>query len=205
MKRSTLALTLTAALLALASAAAQADTTPWEVRVRATHLSPANDAAPLGGTGAADRIHVSSKTIPEFDISYFFAPNVAAELVLTIPQKHHVTLDGADIGTFKHLPPTLLAQYHFSPAASFSPYVGAGLNYTNISSVHLLGGSGSLEHKSFGLALQAGANFKLDSKWSLNLDVKKIKIGSDVMVSGARVSEVKVDPLLVAVGLGYRF
>jgi outer membrane protein len=116
-----------------------------------------------------------------------------------------VTLDGADIGTFKHLPPTLLAQYHFAPGSQFSPYLGAGLNYTNITDVRLLGGAGGLEHKSFGLALQAGANFKLDGAWSLNVDVKKVKIGSDVMVGGVKASAVKIDPLLVAVGLGYRF
>ena len=55
------------------------------------------------------------KTIPELDISYFFTPNIAAELVLTVPQEHRVYLNGTDIGSFKHLPPTLTLQYHFMP------------------------------------------------------------------------------------------
>lgn len=42
----------------------------------------------------------------------------------------------ADVGTFKHLPPTLLAQHHF-PLNGFKPYVGAGVNYTRFSSVDL--------------------------------------------------------------------
>ena len=97
---------------------AMAQETPWQVRVRAVHLNPADKSDPLGGVGASDRIGVSNKTIPEVDISYFVTPNISAELVLTYPQKHDVTLDGQKIGTFKHLPPTLLAQYHFTPTSS---------------------------------------------------------------------------------------
>jgi len=124
---------------------------------------------------------------------------------LTYPQKHDVYLDGASIGTFKHLPPTLSAQYHFAPNASVSPYLGAGVNYTNISQVKLLAGKGSLESNSFGLSLQAGVDFKIDKNWSINIDVKKVQIRSDVKVSGVKVSAVKVDPVLVGLGLGYRF
>ncbi|MFZ2318518.1 MAG: OmpW family outer membrane protein [Pseudomonas sp.] len=193
------------ATLGMVAGNAMAEQSPWLVRVRVERLSPADKADPVGGAGASDRISVSKKTIPELDISYFFSPNVSAELILTYPQKHDVYLDGGKIGTFKHLPPTLLGQYHFTPEATFSPYVGAGLNYTNITKVDLLNGAGGLEHKSFGLALQAGADYKIDKNWSLNFDVKKIQIRSDVTISGAKVSNVQVDPWLVGVGVGYRF
>jgi len=175
------------------------------VRARAVNISPANGSDPVGGVGAADRITVSSKTIPEVDISYFFTPNWSAELILTYPQKHDVYLDGVNIGTFKHLPPTLTAQYHFAPGAQVSPYIGAGVNYTRISNVSLLGGAGDLNQDSWGLAVQAGLDFKLDKNWSLNVDVKKVQIRSDVYVGGAKVSNVKVDPVLFGIGVGYRF
>jgi outer membrane protein len=196
--------TLGLATLAAGHATA-AEAGPWLVRVRALHLDPADKSDPVGGAGAANRLTLDSKTFPELDISYFFTPNLAAELVLTYPQKHDVLLDGKSIGTMKHLPPTLLAQYHFLPNAQLRPYVGAGLNYTTMSKVHLLNGNAGLEHKSFGLALQAGADFALDKNWSLNLDVKKVQIRSDVNSAGAIISKVKVDPLLVSVGVGYRF
>lgn len=202
-KRPVVAIAL--ALLGFTGLPAHAQEGPWLVRVRAAHLSPADKSTPLGGVGAADRISVSDKTIPEIDVSYFFTPNLAAELVLTYPQKHDVMLDGAKIGSFKHLPPSLLAQYHFDPVGKFSPYLGAGLNYTRISSVHLLDGAGALENHSTGLALQAGLDFRIDSKWSVNLDVKRINIRSDVRAAGKTISEVKLDPMLVAVGVGYRF
>jgi len=184
---------------------AMAQETPWQVRARAVHINPADKSDPIAGVGASDRISVSNKTIPEVDISYFFTPNIAAELVLTYPQKHDVYLDGQSIGTFKHLPPTLLAQYHFTPSSQVSPYVGVGVNWTTFSKNKILNGQGSLEHDSFGLALQAGVDYKLDKNWSLNLDIKKIQIRSDVMIAGTKVSKAKVDPVLFGVGVGYRF
>lgn len=199
----------TAAILALAAfgiaSQAMAQQSPWQIRARAVHINPADKSDPVGGTGPANQITVSNKTIPEVDITYFLSPNLAAELILTYPQKHDVSLSGANIGTFKHLPPTLTLQYHFTPAAQVSPYVGAGLNYTRIGSVKLLNGAGDLENHSFGLALQAGVDFKIDKNWSINLDVKKVQIRSDVLVGGAKVSAVKLDPVLIGVGVGYRF
>lgn len=197
---------LVLALIAMSAAgAASAQESPFQIRARAVHIAPADKADPIGGAGTADRISVSNKTIAEVDITYFVTPNFSAELVLTYPQKHTAYLDGAAIGTFKHLPPTLLAQYRFAPDAAIQPYVGAGINLTRLSSVKLLGGTGDLESTSVGFALQAGVDYKIDRNWSLNFDVKKVQIRSDVMISGAKVSAVKVDPWLVGVGVGYRF
>lgn len=206
MKKSVLAVALVS-LVSISSqvCAQQLQEGPWLVRVRAVHLDPANKSDPIGGAGAADRLTINSKTIPEIDISYFFTPNWATELVLTYPQKQKVFLDGTEIGTFKHLPPTLTLQYHFTPQKTISPYVGAGINYTRISSVKLLNGAADLENSSVGLALQAGVDFKLDKNWSLNLDVKKVQIRSDVNTATGQLSAVKIDPLLIGVGVGYRF
>ncbi len=206
MKKSVLAIAL-CSLAALSSQAfaQQTQEGSWLVRVRAVNLDPANKSDPIGGVGAFDRLTINSKVIPELDISYFFTPNWATELVLTYPQKQKVSLDGTQIGTFKHLPPTLTLQYHFTPEKTISPYVGAGINYTRISSVDLLNGAATLEKSSVGLALQAGVDFKIDKNWSINLDVKKVQIRSDVNTAAGQLSAVKVDPWLVGVGIGYRF
>lgn len=206
MKKSAFLLTLAALGFVMTEAIAQQS--PWLVRARAVHIDPADKSD--AGTGAltgvpAGAITVSNKTIPEIDISYFFTPHLAAELVLTYPQKHNVYLNGSQIGTFKHLPPTLSLQYHFTPAAQFSPYVGIGVNYTRIGSVRLAGGTVDLENDSFGLALGAGVDYKLDRSWSVNFDVKKVQIRSDVTIGGDKVSKVMVDPVLIGVGVGYRF
>ena len=181
------------------------------VRVRALQLDPANDSKAIPGLGVpSDAIDVEDRIIPEVDISYFFTKNIAAELVLTYPQKHDVELMGTKIGSFKHLPPTLMVQYHFQPDAKFRPYVGAGVNYTRISSVKLnVPGVGKLdlENDSWGGALQVGFDVMIDKHWSFNVDVKKIWIDSDVELkaTGMKVSQVGVDPLLFGIGVGYRF
>jgi outer membrane protein len=208
-----LALTIISAALAAPSAFATEG--PWLVRVRAVNLDMVNKSDPIPSLGVpADAIRASDKTIPEVDISYFITKNIAAELILTVPQKHTVTVAQSAIGpftagTFKHLPPTLTLQYHFLPDGQFRPYVGAGVNLTLFSGVKLaVPGVDTLrlEKNSVGGALQAGFDVKLDKNLFLNLDVKKIYINTDIKLSnGTKVSHLKVDPLAVGLGLGWRF
>lgn len=190
-------------------AVAAADDTGLLIRARVVRIDTANksDAIPSLNV-AADAITVSNKTIPEVDFSYFFTKNFAAELILTYPQKHTVKLNGTDIGTFKHLPPTLTAQWHFLPGGVVDPYVGAGINLTLISDVKLnVPGVGALDldSSSVGAALQVGADFNIDKHWSVNLDAKYVQIRTDVKAGGTTVSKVKVDPYLFGLGVGYRF
>ncbi|MFT3800500.1 MAG: OmpW family outer membrane protein [Burkholderiaceae bacterium] len=201
---------ITIAVLALAAATsipltAQAQqASPWMVRARAVYLDSQN----RDSTGLD--LSVNNKWIPEVDVSYFFSPNFAVELILTYPQKHDLRAGGDKIGSLKHLPPTLLAQYHFTDFGAFKPYVGAGLNYTRISSVRFdsavdaaLGPS--VEKSSFGLAAQIGFDYEIQKNLYLNVDVKKLKLGVDVKSFGNKVGEFKLDPWLFGVGIGYRF
>ncbi|ANY62774.1 hypothetical protein MA05_12625 [Comamonas aquatica] len=201
MKKTLLAV---AALCAMTSGAAMAQQQDgkWQVRVRAVNLDSANK----GAAADALKLTVNDKVIPEFDISYYFTPNFAAELILTYPQKHNVRAGGAKIGSLKHLPPTLLAQYHFTNFGAFKPYVGAGINYTRFSGVKDTAGiDWDVKRNSWGGALQVGFDYALDKNWSLNFDVKKVYIDTNVSVGGANMGKFKVDPLLVGVGVGYRF
>lgn len=207
-----------AASLGLAAASAFAEEGNWMVRVRAVELRPENtsDAIPALGV-PSDAIHVSDKWIPEIDVSYFFTPNWAAELILTYPQKHNVkvtssALGGLKIGEFKHLPPTLTLQYHFNPTGRFRPYAGAGINYTIISDDSFgpldraTGTVTKLDNDSWGGAAQFGFDVKLSANSYLNFDVKKIYIESAVKnnVLG-KISKVKVNPVAIGIGYGMRF
>ena len=199
MKKQVIAAAVLATLLSGAAFAQQAKEGPWMVRVRAVNLDSANgDSTGLG-------LSINNKWMPEADISYFFNKNMAVELVLTVPQKHtlHSSVLGADIGTLKHLPPTLLGQYHFD-ANGFKPYVGAGVNYTRFSSVSLPAGV-DIERSSWGPALQVGVDIPLSGNMYLNFDVKKVYIQTDVSSAGTKIGTFKVDPVLVGVGLGWRF
>ena len=53
--------------------------------------------------------------------------------------------------------------------------------------------------------MQIGFDYALDKNWSINFDVKKVYIKTDVRSFGTKVGTFKVDPVLVGVGLGYRF
>lgn len=200
MKKQVIAAAVLCTLLSGAAFAQETTQGPWMVRARAVHLNSANgDGTPLG-------LSLNNKWMPEFDISYFFNKNVALELVLTVPQKHtlHSSVLGRDIGTLKHLPPTLMAQYHFD-TNGFKPYVGAGLNYTRFSGVDVLGGAASIDKNSWGPALQVGVDIPLTGNMYLNFDLKKVYIRTDVYAGGANLGTFKADPLLAGVGLGWRF
>lgn len=196
---------LVSAVAALMAGQAIAQETPWLVRLRAVNLGMANQWSATAAGAAVTSVTVNDKVIGEVDVTYFLNKNWAAELVLTLPQRQRVEINGTTpLGSFNHLPPTLTAQYHFTDMPGYKPYVGLGVNYTKVSGVDL--GGNTLESSSTGAAVQVGVDFPLDKKWSLNLDLKKVYIKSDVFAaSGANLGTLKLDPTLLGVGIGYRF
>jgi outer membrane protein len=191
-----IALAIAGAALSSTAAQAQDDKGSWIVRAHALYLDPANKGTDLD-------LSASTKTFPEFDISYFLTPNLALELVLTYPQKHDLSSGGTKIGTLKHLPPTLSLQYHFT-GLPVRPYVGAGVNYTHFSSVELPAGV-EIDKNSVGLALGGGVDVPLGGGWLFNVDIKKVQIRTDVSVAGTGHGTFRVDPMLYSVGFGRRF
>lgn len=203
---------LTAAISALTLAPVTTNASPWTARLRGTYLDMANKSdafSALGTNFGANAVHVNSKWIPEFDITYTFTEHFSTELVLTVPQSQDVTLVGVGkLGTFKHLPPALTAQYQFAPSASIRPYVGAGINYTLIydTDLKVAGVPLGLENGSLGIVGQAGCNIAVDRAWSLNLDAKYVTLSSDVSVKGGpRLTTAKLNPWLLSLGFGMRF
>ena len=168
------------------------------VRARVVSLNSANtDSTGLGLT-------VNDIVLPEVDVSYFFTPNIAAELILTVPQEHDVKSKGTKIGTLSQLPPTLLLQYHF-PMNGYKPYVGAGINYTKFTTSDIASGAVTPDSSSWGGALQVGVDVPLSGNMYFNFDVKKVMIATNINAGGNSLGTLRVDPLLVGVGLGWRF
>lgn len=179
-----------------------------------------NAGAPVNASIGSAK--VGNDYIPEVDFSYFFTDNIAAELIAGT-SRHRVkgNLNGLgnsiEIGKVSLLPPTLTVQYHFLPKERISPYVGAGINYTlfyrenaaNTANPAGLSVTSTNYKNRFGFALQAGVDVALTGAWSLNLDVKKVFLKTDVTASVNNAipvtSKVTLDPWLVGVGVGYRF
>ena len=202
---------LVAAMSAVASLApiaaqAQAQDNPWMVRVRAVDVLYQN-----GQSGAVQDLNVKAKNqwIPEFDVSYFFTKNIAAELVLTWPQQVNITAGpgNTNIGKITALPPSLLAQYHFTDLGNFKPYVGAGVNYTIFGNRQNFVLPVQVEPSSVGFVGQVGMDYMLDKNWGLNVDVKYATMATNVqaVAGGANLGKLTLNPWMPAVGVTYKF
>lgn len=198
--KKTLLSTLILATLGMASAVATAQENPWMVRVRAVNVNWENGGQ--ANTGNSN-VWADDKTIPEVDISYFFTKNIAAELVLTYPQRVDIYSSASNIGHLNALPPSLLLQYHFTNFGQIKPYVGAGINVTHFGRNDSLGGNTiSVDKYSIGYAAQVGVDYMIDKHWGVNLDVKYLQI--DTKVSGG-IGELKLNPVTAGVGVTYKF
>lgn len=190
----------------------------WLVRLRGIAVVP-DESLTLDQVAGADA-KVDTAFMPELDISYFFTPNLALELILaTTP--HDVdgrgAINGANLGDVWLLPPTLTAQYHVtqlgdwtgnSALSKVKPYFGAGINYTIFYGVDD-GQFDKIDYDdTFGWALQAGVDIELQPGLYLNFDVKKLWLSTDVTVTSGPTrltGEVDLDPWIFGVGVGYRF
>ncbi len=203
-----------AALLGCAAAPAtpaSANNATWAeagdllVRLRVIGVVPVeDDSLSIAGLDA----DLKDAFVPEIDFTYFFTPNIAAELILATTPHDAKTFGAAnvDLGRVWLLPPTLTVQYHFTGFELVKPYVGAGVNYTIFYGVDN-GAAGSVDYEdSFGVAFQAGIDVKLTEHFWFNVDVKKLILSTDVTVRGPNVTgEVDINPWIVGAGFGYRF
>ncbi len=199
------AMAAVASLAPIAAHAQAAEENPWMIRVRAVDVLYQN-----GQTGIAQEANVKAKNqwIPEFDISYFFTKNIAAELVLTWPQQVNITTGQGDayLGKVTALPPSLLAQYHFTDLGAFKPYIGAGINYTIFGNRQNFAIPVQIEPSSVGFVGQIGMDYMLDKNWGLNVDVKYATMATNIQTTGgANLGKLTLNPWMPAVGVTYKF
>ena len=191
--------------------------TGWQVRLRTLAVIPDEGGAAddgvtkIGGSTGAD-----DSVIPELDISYFFTKNIAVELILGTT-RHSMSVDNStlgdvDLGEVSLLPPTLTVQYHPFRDQRFSPYVGAGLNYTIFFNADRGRGNSAVSvnkieyDNNFGYALQLGMDIKIKDNWYFNVDLKKIFLSTDVNLNdgSVKVDGARLDPWIFGLGVGYR-
>lgn len=202
MKRS---LPLVLALLAMPLAHAD-ENGPWQLKLGVHNVSPKSDNGTLAG--GALKTDVGDSTRPTVTLEYRFNRNLGVEVLAAVPFQHDVKLNGAKAASVKHLPPTVSLQWHFLPDQTISPFVGLGINYTRFFSIDetgpLAGTRLNLE-PSWGLAAHAGIDFVINPRWSVTLDARWMKLGTDAKVNGAKVGTVDIDPRVIGMAVGYRF
>ena len=213
-------LAISAALLAVPMAASAYNAGDKLVKFGAASVNPESlsddiDQIPGEAVTADDEV--------QFGISgtYMLSSKVGVELLAASPFSHELTakggtLDGAEIGSVKHLPPTLSAQYYFLGSQSkFKPYVGAGLTYTTFFSEDIGSGAKGLGYNdielddSFGLSAQIGFDYQVSDKWLLNASALYADIDTTATLKGASVSNLTVDydldPIVYRLNVGYKF
>jgi outer membrane protein len=213
------ALAVLGIVAAAAPASAQIKQGDWLFRVRAIDVIPNESSGPVTGVpGSA--VGVGNSVMPEIDFTYMATDNIGAELILATT-KHSLTGEGSiagvgQIGSSWVLPPTLTLQYHANPHGHVRPYVGAGINFTIFYSSKstpaldtALGGASTVKlDDSFGYALQAGVDFDITPKVFANLDLKYIDMSTTAHVTtgaAVRTVDANINPLVVGVGVGFRF
>ncbi|AJE46221.1 OmpW/AlkL family protein [Celeribacter indicus] len=169
-------------------------------------VMPKSDNGTILGSTDLD---VGDNVRPTVTFEYFVANNIGIEVLGALPFLHDIDADGlGKIGSTKHLPPVVSVQYHFNSGETFSPFVGVGVNYTAFFDEKAKGavaGSDLDLDDSWGLALHAGFDYKINEKNAFRTDVRWIDIDSDVKLDGAKIGEAEIDPWVFGVAYVHTF
>lgn len=178
---------------------------------RVTDVSSQADDAITTAAGADTglKVDVHDSVMPTLGFTYFLTDHFAVEAILGTTQ-HEIRAQGGATDVAVHetwvLPPVVTLQYRPLSQGSFSPYVGAGVNYMLFYSGKDKNGFTVDLDDGFGYALQAGADVGIQEPWSLNLDVKKVWFETDAKINdGALKSSVNLDPWVLSLGVSRKF
>ena len=188
------------------------------IRARLINVAPNDDSTQILDTGT--EVAVDDAIVPEVDLTYMFHQNWGLEIIAATSPHDLSTENGAlgaaDAGEVWVLPPTLTLQYHTGFGQGFDFYCGLGVNYTLFYNYDVsadLEGLGVTDidyDNSFGLAGNVGFDFQITDKWVFNVDLKYIDIATEAdlkLADDTTLASVDVDinPLVIGIGVGYRF
>lgn len=192
---------LVLAMLGASSVATAHEAGDWLVRIGGSQVDPKSNNG--------DVVNVDADSSISATLSYMLTEHWAIDVLAAWPFEHDINLNGGpEVGSTKHLPPTVSVQYHFLPNADFQPYVGLGINYTTFFDEETTGplaGSDLSLDDSWGLAAQVGIDWMLGDTWFFNLDARYIDIETDAFLDGAFLEKVEIDPMVYGAHIGFRF
>jgi len=216
------ALAIGAALTAPGAASAQS-AGAWMIKVGINQIKPDVDSGDVSAPALPHtQADVGIDTEPILNLAYMIKDNISAELALGLPYKHDILGAGRIAGTGKLgsaevLPPTAFIQYRFfNPQARLRPYVGLGLTYAyfqketgsgQLTAVIDAGGPAatfSIDNK-FAASFQIGATVAIDQRWYADAALVKTRLKTRVHYSPGQTQDIRLDPLAISFGIGYRF
>lgn len=199
----------------------------WILRMGAMGFNPGTNSSLLQSSTAnisGSTINVDSNGQFGLSLGYMFSDSWALEAMTTAPFEHNLTVSGLEqfglttynLGETKQLPPTISVLHFFnSPSSKLRPYLGLGLNYTHFYDDSLsnqaraeLGAQGLELDESFGIALRAGVDWKLNAGWFLNASVWRYNLDTNASFTtnaGSFSTDLSLDPWVYSITLGHDF
>tara|TARA_E500000331_G_scaffold343019_1_gene377361 strand:- start:678 stop:1310 length:633 start_codon:yes stop_codon:yes gene_type:complete len=193
--------------ISVASKAADAD--DWLIRLRALAIQ-------TNANGTSDEMGGSVRTgddlIPEIDITYYLADDISVETMFGIAE-YNVQLDDSalgnvDVGTVKKLPATVTIKYHINQFEDLIPYFGIGASYTIFFDEDVGRNINNIDYSNeFGFVFQIGLDYNIADNTYINLDMKKFIIDADMRMNNSSINanSVSLNPLMIGIGVGYKF
>lgn len=210
-------------VIAVAVPAAHAGDSPWSLRVGAAYVGfdAKSSVAVAGAPVPGGSIEVENNTALAFEVGYHLTDRWALRLAFGVPPTTTLSTGGTlnsfvppltgTLGSVKYGPAVASVTWTFAEFGVLRPYVGAGVNYTYVFDT-TDGDIGNLRvNSAWGSALQAGFDVAIDRDWSIFVDVRKVFVkttatGTIPALGGPPASaDVTLNPLIVQVGVGYRF
>lgn len=209
--------------LAMAAQCALAQNSPWSIRTGpAVVLAyPSASLSVAGAPVPGGEIGVKNNTTLALELGYALSDAWMARFAFGIPPTTTLSAKGTltalvppltgTLGKVTYGPAALTMTYSFGAPGSIRPYAGAGINYTAILREKDGDVAGLKVRNAFGSVLQAGVDVPLQNGWNVFFDVRKIfvklKASGTLPAMGGPPAEatLKLNPVVVHAGIGYRF
>lgn len=201
-----LLLPLALAALGLATPALAQNQGDWTLGLGVHQVKPKSNNGTLTGGLELD---IDSSTRPTITFEYFVRDNLGIEVLAAWPFEHDISVKGlGKVGSTQQLPPVVSLQYHFANDSAFTPFLGAGVNFTTFFDEKTEGALAGTDLKidnSWGLALHAGVDYAITDRSAFRVDVRWIDIDADVSVGGKSLGKAEIDPFVFGAAWVIRF
>jgi outer membrane protein len=207
--------------LAAATAAVFASTSAFAyeagdmmLRVGAAGVYPTGDSEDIDGLPANAKVEADDAWSLGITFSYMFTDNIGLGVLGAYPFEHDIEGKGSisdlgKVGSTKHLPPTVTLQYYFNNTSRFTPFIGAGVNYTYFFDEDTSGALSDTNldiDDSWGYALEGGVDVDINDKWMVSGQIYYINIETEASVGAIPGKfDVDINPWVYFLSAGYKF
>lgn len=174
---------------------------PWTLKTRLTITSTSDGSEPAG-------FKAYSGLALDAGISRRLCRYSALELTFTTVSREVDYSDSlgveVSLGAMEILPLNLRIQYKLPTQGKWQPYAGGGVNFTKYYEK-----SGTLNAQkvasTVGPTIQLGLDMELTPIVLLNADLSWVKGSADISIPERKIASIKLDPLTIGLGAGFRF